>query len=310
MPLNRAKFHFDTIYGDMNVTIGPYLLYQAGDLCCEPGYRVPPHRQLVYEITYVAEGTGTNSTNGRGQPMSRGDVFVNRIGELHEIQSSKDDPLRFYYLGFRFTGDAEKSAFVRRLRETLDNPANLCLHGVTDMQEAFIRLFSELITDDFLSPSLLEGTIHQIVGTAYRLFSQKRYRAYLADQARETDEKLVYDIIHYLDSHIADIGSLSGLSTVFGYSYTYLAHKFVSITGETLKTYAARRRFEKAREYLCRGMSITSVAEALGYQSIHAFSRAFHREIGLSPREYKRWAEDNRKPPGDSPILQKKELFP
>ena len=100
MPLNRAKFHFDTIYGDMNVTIGPYLLYQAGDLCCEPGYRVPPHRQLVYEITYVAEGTGTNSTNGRGQPMSRGDVFVNRIGELHEIQSSKDDPLRFYYLGF------------------------------------------------------------------------------------------------------------------------------------------------------------------------------------------------------------------
>ena len=178
------------------------------------------------------------------------------------------------------------------------------------MQEAFIRLFSELITDDFLSPSLLEGTIHQIVGTAYRLFSQKRYRAYLADQARETDEKLVYDIIHYLDSHIADIGSLSGLSTVFGYSYTYLAHKFVSITGETLKTYAARRRFEKAREYLCRGMSITSVAEALGYQSIHAFSRAFHREIGLSPREYKRWAEDNRKPPGDSPILQKKELFP
>lgn len=72
MPLNRAKFHFDTIYGDMNVTIGPYLLYQAGDLCCEPGYRVPPHRQLVYEITYVAEGTGTNSTNGRGQPMSRG----------------------------------------------------------------------------------------------------------------------------------------------------------------------------------------------------------------------------------------------
>ena len=37
MPLNRAKFHFDTIYGDMNVTIGPYLLYQAGDLCCEPG---------------------------------------------------------------------------------------------------------------------------------------------------------------------------------------------------------------------------------------------------------------------------------
>ena len=85
MPLNRAKFHFDTIYGDMNVTIGPYLLYQAGDLCCEPGYRVPPHRQLVYEITYVAEGTGTNSTNGRGQPMSRGDVFVNRIGELHEM---------------------------------------------------------------------------------------------------------------------------------------------------------------------------------------------------------------------------------
>ena len=78
MPLNRAKFHFDTIYGDMNVTIGPYLLYQAGDLCCEPGYRVPPHRQLVYEITYVAEGTGTNRT---AHPQHR------HLGDVHQKEA-------------------------------------------------------------------------------------------------------------------------------------------------------------------------------------------------------------------------------
>lgn len=162
--------------------------------------------------------------------MSRGDVFVNRIGELHEIQSSQDDPLRFYYLGFRFTGEAEKSAFVRRLRETLDNPANLCLHGVTDMQEAFIRLFSELITARFSVPPSAGGEHSPNRRLGIPAVQPEAIRAYLADQARETDEKLVYDIIHYLDSHIADIGSLSGLSTVFGYSYTYLAHKFVSVT--------------------------------------------------------------------------------
>lgn len=95
-------------------------------------------------------------------------------------------PCGFTIWAFGLPGDAEKSAFVRRLRETLDNPANLCLHGVTDMQEAFIRLFSELITDDFLSPSLLEGTIHQIVGTAYRLVQPKALPGVSADQARET----------------------------------------------------------------------------------------------------------------------------
>ena len=44
-------------------------------------------------------------------------------------------------------------------------------------------------------------------------------------------------------------------------------------------------------------MSITATAEAMGYQSIHAFSRAFHRETGLSPRDYKKWAEESRNGP-------------
>ena len=33
-------------------------------------------------------------------------------------------------------------------------------------------------------------------------------------------------------------------------------------------------------------MSVTEVSKLLGYQSIHAFSRAFKQQYGISPRVY------------------------
>ena len=35
-------------------------------------------------------------------------------------------------------------------------------------------------------------------------------------------------------------------------------------------------------------MSVTQIADMLGYKSIHSFSRAFTRRFGVSPLEYRK----------------------
>ena len=47
----RARYHFDNTYPGMRRTVGPFILYQAGDLSCEPGYEVGEHVQRVAEMT-------------------------------------------------------------------------------------------------------------------------------------------------------------------------------------------------------------------------------------------------------------------
>ena len=86
---------------------------------------------------------------------------------------------------------------------------------------------------------------------------------------------------------------MAQLSRIFGYSYTHIAQKFYTVTGEHLSSYYFKRRFEKAKEYILKGHSITATAEMIGYKSIHAFSRAFHGFVGMTPTDFRKWAEEN-----------------
>ena len=95
------------------------------------------------------------------------------------------------------------------------------------------------------------------------------------------------DIAAYLDTHACEMPRLRELSARFGYSYTHISQLFSSTMGESLKTYHTRRRFEKACEELDRGLSVTTVAELTGFQSVHEFSSAFTKQIGATPKEYK-----------------------
>ena len=62
--------------------------------------------------------------------------------------------------------------------------------------------------------------------------------------------------------------------------------------GESLQEYFLRRKYDYACELLQRGISVTEVAERLGYQSVHAFSRAFRARMGITPSVYGKWSED------------------
>ncbi len=97
-------------------------------------------------------------------------------------------------------------------------------------------------------------------------------------------KRLLYDIIHYIDVESEDMGALQKLSETFGYSYSYIADLFSRNMGEPLKEYFTRRRFERATQLLEDGMSVTQIADMLGYKSIHSFSRAFTRRFwGIAP---------------------------
>ncbi len=289
---SRAKFHFDNIYEQMNRKIGPYVLYQIGDLCCEPGYIVEPHRQKVYEISYIVSGNGVFQTDGVKVNVSKGMLYINRIGEKHEISSSTGEPLRYFYLGFTFA-DSSENEIVAKQKSFFDDPKNRMVDNAIGIQDLFMKMFTEMIAQDSFTEVMLETCMQQILIKTCRIFSQKKYHTYRINNDY-TDQKLVYDIVHYIDTQTEDIRDLSGLSKIFGYSYTGIAQKFLSVMGETLKSYYSKRRFEKAKESILKGNSITMTAEIVGYKSIHAFSRAFNDHTGMTPTGFKKWAEANK----------------
>jgi AraC-like DNA-binding protein/mannose-6-phosphate isomerase-like protein (cupin superfamily) len=286
MPV-RAKYHFDNVYDQMRTVIGPYILYQAGDLYCNPGYRVPPHTQIVDEITCVVSGSGVSVTDGISTPLKPGMIYLNGEGETHAIEASDDEPLRYFYLGFRFAEPVSPGA-MGKLKAFFDRPAPRYEENIASIQDAFIGLLSQFIYRDILSETLTESYMHQIVCGVYRLFHHCAQYTYLVNEGSAADERLVYDVAHYLDAQVGGIDHLRSLGKEFGYSYAYISQKFSKVTGRSLKAYYTSRRFKKARDYLAEGMRVTTVSELMGYRSIHSFSNAFKKEFGLCPSDYQK----------------------
>lgn len=94
--------------------------------------------------------------------------------------------------------------------------------------------------------------------------------------------------LRHIHSHVAKGASLADLSRVAGMSRTAFVARFKALVGLPPLAYAIRWRMSLAKSALrTTDRSIGELALACGYQSDSAFSMAFRREVGCSPRAYR-----------------------
>jgi AraC family transcriptional regulator len=83
--------------------------------------------------------------------------------------------------------------------------------------------------------------------------------------------------------------SLEVMARHVGISRFHLLRLFTKTYGETPFQYFTRLRMEEAQRRLRRrAVSITEIASACGYDNPSHFTSAFHRIVGVTPREYRR----------------------
>ncbi|MCD7439795.1 helix-turn-helix transcriptional regulator [Streptomyces lincolnensis] len=84
----------------------------------------------------------------------------------------------------------------------------------------------------------------------------------------------------------ADARTLADWGTVAGASARTLARLFVAGTGLAFGQWRERARMEAAMPYLAAGLPVEAVAHRVGYATASSFTAAFHRLVGVTPREY------------------------
>ena len=97
----------------------------------------------------------------------------------------------------------------------------------------------------------------------------------------------------YIIRNIEQPIDFAELARSLGLSYSSFRHRFKQITGLPPGQYQIQLRLNKARRLLCNSpLSVTRIAEELGFESIYYFSRLFKKNTGLSPLAFRKRAGD------------------
>lgn len=100
--------------------------------------------------------------------------------------------------------------------------------------------------------------------------------------------------IRYMEANYSTRITLQELAEHVHLHPNYLCSVFKRNAGQTIFAYLNTLRIRKARTLLAKGnLSISQVAEQVGYADIDHFSHTFKQIIGISPSEYRRTYNEN-----------------
>lgn len=104
----------------------------------------------------------------------------------------------------------------------------------------------------------------------------------------------MFDVIKYIHENIAEKLGLNNVAEHFGYSKEHFSRKFHQFTDMTFSEYVRHYRIQLASIDILAGDKISDVAMNYCYDTVGGFNKAFLKEFGCFPREYKNYAKESQ----------------
>ena len=125
-------------------------------------------------------------------------------------------------------------------------------------------------------------------GTEGGLAPQREYRLE-APEIVDTDQKMMEQLMEYLESHISDQDlKIEDMADAVNLGRTVFYGKIKSIVGMAPFDFLRHIRMQRAEDLISRSqMNISEVAYAVGFTDPKYFTKCFKKETGMTPTEYR-----------------------
>lgn len=254
--------------------------------CCYNSHPSEKHKvdisNSVYELIFVDTGTLHTKIDETDYDVHEKEIILYGPGQKHKHDVLDNKELSYTSVQFQmhvFSGGQGVDLDQRLLNKVF--PHNSKIHDR-------IKIFTEDADRDIpYNENLMMCMLTEII---IRLLQEEYIETAPVKKSiahyRNRDE-LFSQIIAYIKAKVDYPITVDEICKKFSISRSYLQKTFIRAINQTPKRYISDLRLEKSCQLLQKSnYTVTDVAKALHYSSVHAFSNMFKEKYHISPGEY------------------------
>jgi len=143
------------------------------------------------------------------------------------------------------------------------------------------------LSDNYIRKCELLSSVEQITNLQYHMILEYT-RGVERVRIGKSPSKLLIKVTSYVHRNLSSPIDVEGLARELFISRTHLSAKFKAESGMTLSEFILREKIEEAKRLLrYSDKSLTLISDYLGFSSQSHFTRAFKKQTGKTPREYR-----------------------
>lgn len=248
-----------------------------------------------WEFLCVDKGTVNVVAGENTYTLNKGDIIFHKPNEFHNVEANgivapnlvvitfecSSPAMRFFEDKILQIGDSERMLLGKIIKEARDTFA----YGLDD---PYCEKLVEKDNFPFASEQLIKLYVQEFLIQLIRSYQNIHVKAVLTKSTRENGKEETFNrIIDYMEMHIHTQLTIEQICKDNLIGCSILQKLFKEHTNCGVIDYFSNMKVNYAKQMIrSRQMNFTQIADNLGYNSIHYFSRQFKKMTGMSPSEY------------------------
>lgn len=225
----------------------------------------------VYVFEYVMAGRGYIESSGYHDELHEGDLYIINTHYPHSYRADEHDPFEKIWIN-------ASGLMLDKLAEVyLPGKPYIIRHSSQQVLKIFNSIRDMLSRKEHCAPN----DLNKIALLLHELM------IIVSSPAEETKPRSVeHNLRHYIDAHLTHTIQFNKLAERYYISENQLIRRFRREFGVTPKQYLLNRRCDIADELMeFSDMTLTQIAEFLGFSGLQHFSAIYKSKRGYSPQK-------------------------